>query len=147
MTAALDLASVFIDRLARLLEVQPDLAGVQILKPEAGEQTRTPFLRIQAEVQGPASGWEGSAHRGVWTLYCWVTVVTARADTQAGVLRNLEASVRDVLFAEHQAGYANLTNSTFKVWQIEFDPIEYQQDDSHDARAQPMRVHCAVFTA
>ena len=43
-------------------------------------------------------------------------------------------------------GFPNLTDTDFKVWQIEFDPIEYQQDDTHDARAQPIRVHCAVFT-
>ena len=146
MTAALDIASTLVDRLAELLEASSELAGIQILKPEADEQIQTPFLRIQAEVQGPAVGWEGSANSGVWTVYAWVTVVTTREGSTAGQLRNLESAVRDVLFAEHQAGYANLTDTDFKVWQIEFDPIEYQQDDTHDARAQPIRVHCAVFT-
>ena len=146
MTAALDIASTLIDRLAVLLEAQEELAGVQILKPEADDQVVTPFMRLQAEVQGPAPGWEGSSHSGVWTVYAWVTVIDQREGSTAGALRNLEASVRDVLFAEHQAGYANLTDAAFKVWQIEFDAVEYQQSDSHDARAQPMRVHCAVFT-
>lgn len=147
MTAALDIASTLIDRLALLLEASTELAGVQILKPEADTQVRTPLLRLQGEVQGPAPGWEGSANSGVWTVYAWITVVDQREGSTAGSLRNLESAVRDVLFAEHQAGYANLTDTDFKVWQIEFDPVEYQQDDTHDARALPIRVHCAVFTA
>lgn len=147
MTAALDLATVLTDRLAILLEANTELAGLQILKPESDEKIRLPSIRLQAEVVGPAPGWKGSAHAGVWTLYAWVSVIIQRKDSTAAQLRNYEAAIRDTLFAEHQNDYSGLTTSSFKVWQIEFEPVEYQQDDSHDIRAQPMRIHCAVFTA
>lgn len=143
----LPIESILAAKLKTLLAAKSELSALQMLMPEEKAQVALPLIRLQVEVIGPHPELAGSAICGIWQVQAWITVITSRSDSAANDLRTLFGHVRDVVYGERQAGYAELNSTLFKVWNIEPAQTVYTPDNEHDARTLPLIVTCAAFSA
>jgi len=145
--AVLDLETYVMDRAIALLQTDTTLAALQLLKANSKTEIILPMIRLQAGTVGAHAQFAGSAKAGVFDVMCWITAIGSRTDDSVDQLRGYIDRARDVIFADHQAGYTTLNQTTFKVWNIEFDQVMVAQTDEHDTITLPLRLTCARFSA
>lgn len=145
--AVLNLETTCMDRLITLLQTDTTLNARQLLKANASTEIVLPMLRLQAGTVGAHAQLAGSAKAGIWEVMVWISAIGSRTDTSVDQLRDYIDRARDVIFADHQAGYTSLAATLFKVWNIEFDQIQHAQTDEHDVITLPLRLVCACYTS
>lgn len=152
-----DLENLVSQRLIALLHASDALEGIQKIHPESPVKIRTPLIAVQAEVAGPAPGFEGSGMAaGVFAVAAMLTVTVHRSDAQDGLLLRLTGIVRDILLAELRGEETDplaTLNHTFadgrilKVWHMELEPMARSNDSERgfDHRNFNLRLYAAVI--